>query len=199
MAVVLELKSGEECEAWGLQTAGYHILATSGTRTSRTRGWYDPIAHTYYLGGSPIVSVTQVLVQAGRIDATWFTEEARRRGLAVHDWTAHMDRGTWRDRPAPPMPESIAGYIEAYTAFKFDCRPRFAAIETAWWHPGERFGGRPDRLLHGMIGGEGGRFVLYLAKTGRYRLRRCREASDYAKFREDLTMVRDAVGYGAGV
>lgn len=45
---------------------------------------FDPIAHTYTLDGQRLVGVTSVLQDAGLIDTTYFTDEARERGTRVH-------------------------------------------------------------------------------------------------------------------
>ena len=45
---------------------------------------FDEAAHVYTVAGVERPSVTQILKDAGLIDTTWYTDEARQRGRAVH-------------------------------------------------------------------------------------------------------------------
>lgn len=51
---------------------------------------FDPLTHTYTMDGEPVLSVTQLCEQAGLVDKTFFTEEARQRGTDVHECLAAM-------------------------------------------------------------------------------------------------------------
>ena len=52
---------------------------------------FDPITHQYRLDGERVPSVTQVLSVCGLIDDTWYTEESRQRGQAIHLATKLLD------------------------------------------------------------------------------------------------------------
>ncbi len=54
---------------------------------------FDPALHQYRVGERIIPSVTQVLKEAGYIDTTWMSEEARERGSAVHTLCERYAKG----------------------------------------------------------------------------------------------------------
>lgn len=45
---------------------------------------FDELSHAYLLDGAPAPSVTQVLAAEGLSGCAWWTEQARKRGTAVH-------------------------------------------------------------------------------------------------------------------
>lgn len=185
------------------------------------RTFYDPLEHAYYINGRRVVSVTQALTLADKIDTRWFTEEARNRGLAVHEYCERYDR---RLPLGIPADAGVDGPIEAYQAFLADHQPRWKYIEKGLFHATDAYGGRPDRVgivrgslatvelktgqeadWHGLqlagyqgLQPAGARYVLYLGANGRYRLARCRRAADYPEFRECLLYARAAIE-GGGV
>jgi hypothetical protein len=76
---------------------------------------FDASAHRYTHNGRPLLSVTQVITEAGLIDAAWFTDEARDRGSYVHEAIAlgaDLDLETLDDRLRP--------YLEAHRTFVRD-------------------------------------------------------------------------------
>jgi hypothetical protein len=122
----------------------------------KLRGRYDPIEHRYYLGDEELPSVTQILVRAGRINASNFTPEAADRGRLVHRVAELIDYqqagrptvgASWAGRIAQWTAEhpALTGYAEAYRAFAHDFRPDYYAIEQPRFSARYRFAGRPDR------------------------------------------------------
>lgn len=78
---------------------------------------FDKAAHSYHLDDKPTLSVTQVLDKSGLINKDWFTEDARARGVAVHD-ACHLENlGTldWDSLHPEVLPR-----VEAWKAFKRD-------------------------------------------------------------------------------
>ena len=65
---------------------------------------FNPIEHRYYVDGAEYPSVTQVLDRAGLISEFCKDEEARERGLTVHQVTADYDRHTADITPTLPEP-----------------------------------------------------------------------------------------------
>lgn len=123
--------------------------------------YYDTESHVYHIGRTRVPSVTQALVETGRIETRWFNEGAAERGRAVHRFTVVLDAlGTLKGHD---VPGDIGAEVEAYRAFRKDCRPTFVATEQARWHVLKRFAGRPDRIVGLLAGVPGG--VLEI-KTG---------------------------------
>lgn len=111
---------------------------------------FDAAAHAYYLDGVRVPSVTQMLHADGKIDTTWYTEESRIRGSAVHAWTAAYDM----DAADVDAVEGLyRGYCLAHVEAMRVLRPDVLRIEEAWAHTGFRYGGRLDRVwrLFGAI------------------------------------------------
>lgn len=157
--------------------------------------------------GQPLISVTQVLQLAGRIDLTWFTEESRVRGQTVHDLTEKFDRGE-----ALVIPPGLEGYMDAYAEFVATVRPIYLASEVAVTSELIGLGGRIDRvcriwdqpgLLDFKTGAQsawhghqlaaynallptGSRWACYLGKTGGYRLVQYDDPMDHRRFMFDL-------------
>lgn len=183
---------------------------------------YSDADHLYRLGGELVPSVTQVLTLSGAIDGRFFNEQACERGRQVHALCEILDRG------AVPIAGSdaantywqrseVGGYLDAYRAFLVDARPVYDAIEQAFWHRVDRYGGRPDRgcrkifghrgtlelktgseaAWHGLqlagyerLRPRGARWVCYLEKTGRYKVRQITRIEDHRDFLERLADVR---------
>lgn len=181
----------------------------------RANCFYDLCDHTYYIGGQRVLSVTQALRLAGKIDCRWFTSETCERGLRVHLQCELFDR----QKPYVELDGEVAGY----RAFVADCQPRWRHVEQPFWHITDAFGGRPDRVAARLFGrpavveiktgGEarwhdlqtagyqlliptGVRFVLYLRPNGTYKLHRCRRSDDYAIFRDCLLQARPLLEKG---
>ena len=98
--------------------------------------------HRYLLDGTEIPSVTQVLTAEGFIDARWYTDEGRARGLAVHIATHLYDEDDLDWNTVQPV---IMPYLEAYVRFRGETVFVPQEIEVPHCHEKYRFGGRPDR------------------------------------------------------
>lgn len=165
--------------------------------------------------GTPLISVTQVLGLAGRIDDQWFTPESALRGQIVHDLTEVFDRG----EPLV-IPAGLEGYMDAYAEFVAVVRPVYAASELKVWNALLGLGGRIDRVCSSLFGQPGvldfktgdpmpwhgqqlaaynvlrptgARWACYLSKNGRYRLRAYNDPVDHQRFMFDLARTRGTV------
>lgn len=104
---------------------------------------FDADGHRYAVTTGRIVSITQMLVQAGLVDTTWFTEEGKRRGTGVHDVTAAYDlqaldletcHSEWR------------AYLLQHVKLTQIVQPEWSHIEVPFVHDQYLYGGRPDRV-----------------------------------------------------
>ena len=151
--------------------------------------------HTY----SPnLPSVTTILQKAGLIDPTWFTEESRQRGSAVHLAAEYYDQGTLIFDDLDPQ---IAAYLRGFIQFRSNGHPLSARewIEIPMKDPLGLYAGTADRILINrprsvwdlktgdekkwhriqmaayvnMLGEEYSysRFALYLRANGTYKIR----------------------------
>lgn len=100
-------------------------------------------AHEYFDGLNLVPGITGMLVKCGLIDDTWFTEESRIRGTAVHHLTAAYDLGALNLEAVAPV---YRPYLLAHVAAMEQLRPSWTDVEVAYVHPHYRFGGRPDRV-----------------------------------------------------
>ena len=76
---------------------------------------FDQAAHVYTVAGVQRPSVTQILKDAGLIDTSWYTEEARERGRAVHLATQFLDENDLDWETVLPQ---YYGYVAAWERFK---------------------------------------------------------------------------------
>lgn len=163
--------------------------------------------------GDPLISVTQVLTLAGRIDATWFTEESRWRGQMVHTLTEAFDRGD-----PLQVPVGLEGYLDAYASMVAIVRPVY--VDTECEVQDGRCGGRIDRVCASIFGEPGmidfktgppsswhglqlaaynamrptgARYGCYLQANGKYKLIPYEDSMDHRKFQYDLSRVRPRV------
>lgn len=104
---------------------------------------FDYDAHVYYVNDKPVPNITSMLVTVGKVDPTYYTEDARERGRAVHALTADVDL-----RAVDPtrLVSKYRGYVLAHVAAMARLKPTFVAVEEPDVHPLYRFGGRPDRV-----------------------------------------------------
>ena len=72
----------------------------------------DRETHTYTPN---LPSVTEILKSVGLIETTFYTEEARRRGSAVHSACEYWDQGDLDEDSVDP---AIAGYLQSYIKFR---------------------------------------------------------------------------------
>ncbi len=168
--------------------------------------------------GAPLISVTQVLTLAGRIDTTWFTPEAAARGSLVHLLTEKFDRGE-----KLIIPEDVAGYMDAYASFIGTVRPVWSDIELEVQNPlaMPMVGGRLDRIAAKMFGEKAQvdiktgpraawhgkqmagynilrgeyvpRFTLHLKSDGRWELVEHDDVEDYRRFQYDVALIEGTV------
>ena len=114
----------------------------------------DEAAHLYTVAGVERPSVTQILKDAGLIDTTWYTEEARERGKAVHLATQFLDEDDLDWNTVVP---NYRGYVQAWERFKTESRFQIGhdasgklLIEYRLFHSVSGYCGTLDRL--GTIG-----------------------------------------------
>lgn len=88
--------------------------------------------------------VTAVLKDAGLIDVTFVTEEARDRGSAVHAATHYLDEG---DLDRSTLDERIVPAIEQYERFLAETNVEILAIEESVENAVYRYCGRLDRRV----------------------------------------------------
>lgn len=74
----------------------------------------DEATHRYSIDGRTVISVTQVMQQGGIIDPSWYTEEARDRGTAVHAAIHYLNEGTLDYATIDPL---IIPFLKAYVRF----------------------------------------------------------------------------------
>lgn len=192
------------------------MAPSSTTVQTKTSGyWYDEATHTYGCGDTCYPSVTQVLHATGRLDDTWYTEDACRRGRLVHEACAHLDLCG-----RIVVPDGLSGYVDGYVRFLETVAPQWDAVEVARWSQRLRLAGRPDRI--GRIFGvptiveiktgqradwhdlqtagyqllkpTGARLVVYLPGDGTYSTRPCLQPSDLSVFLEALNRVHQGGG-----
>lgn len=160
-----------------------------------------------------MISVTQVLTLAGRIDKTWFSPEAAARGQAVHSLTEAMDRGESLN-----VPEGLWGYVEAYQMFLAIVRPTYEATELEV--QADCLAGRIDRVCSNLFGTRaildfktggrsawhgqqlaaynalhptGARWACYLGANGKYGLQLYEDPADHRRFEYDRASAIDMV------
>jgi hypothetical protein len=165
--------------------------------------------------GAPLISVTQALQVAGRINTEWFTAEAAERGSCVHAMTERFDAGV-----TLTMPDEWRGYIEAYATFMAVVKPVYEASEVKVVSTRLGFAGRIDRVCADLFGQRalldfktgapypwharqlaaynvlkptGARWACYLRADGKYRLTQYDDPFDHRSFMFDLAAARGTV------
>lgn len=104
---------------------------------------FDADAHVYYVKDQPIPNISAMLQRTGHVDPTYYTDEVRERGRAVHSLTADVDLGAVDVRT---LKSKYRGWVLAHVDAMKRLRPVHLEIETPDVHPRYRFGGRPDRV-----------------------------------------------------
>ena len=100
-------------------------------------------AHVYRVGGSEFVSVTQAIRETGLMgDTSFYTEQARDRGTAVHAMVEYYDQGDLDEATLDP---ALAGYLDAYRRFLVDYEPAWQLIEAQRADTTLRYAGTVDR------------------------------------------------------
>ena len=108
---------------------------------------FDAERHEYWAldTGEKLLSITQILKAAGKIDTRWFTQASRDRGTLVHDWTMDIDFDVLPS--LQDVSPDLRPYLSAYKLFISIERPVMLAIEVPAVHSVFRFGGRIDRQV----------------------------------------------------
>lgn len=105
---------------------------------------FDPVTHCYsdYLGVR-LVSVTQAIKEAGLMgDTSFWTDEARNRGTAVHQMVEFFDQGDLDEEGLDP---ALVPYLDAYKWFQHDHQPTWSHIEQRRCDVVLRYAGTVDR------------------------------------------------------
>lgn len=113
---------------------------------------FDDAAHAYYVGGERLLNVTQVLAELGMVDTRFFTEEARRRGQAVHLACQYDDEGLLDEEDLDP---ALAPYVTAWRKFKIDYEFECEMIEQRLWDASYRYAGTVDRTGKARVRNDG--------------------------------------------
>lgn len=104
---------------------------------------YDDASHRYYADGKLLMSVTQILDNAGMVSQYCRDEEARFRGSRVHE-LCHEDDARRLDMRK--VPASLRGYVTAWRSFRRDTGFLPIASEHRVDCPQFGYAGRFDRL-----------------------------------------------------
>ena len=101
--------------------------------------FFDPINHQYTWNNQKVPSVSQILSDMGFINSTFFTEEGRKRGKAVHKAVENHCRGAhcMKDPKIDP-------YLEAFMKFERDCDWKLDLLEVQMGCP--TYAGTPDQI-----------------------------------------------------
>lgn len=106
--------------------------------------------HSYWLGDLRLLSVTEVLKLCGKVDTTWFTEQGRLLGQAVHEavWLEIVD-----DLDYDGLHPLVRPRVDAWLKFRRECRykPAVPICEKHMHHPQLLYGATPD--VPGWING----------------------------------------------
>jgi len=119
---------------------------------------FEPDSHRFFIGDRQVVSVTQALKIVGVIDDTWYSEEGRARGEAVH-LACHfldLDMLDWKS-----LDPQIVPYVQAYQKFLNESGFIPGLIEQPVYNHAFFYAGILDRT--GILNGEN---VLIDIKSG---------------------------------
>lgn len=86
--------------------------------------------------------VTSILEAVGLIDTTWYTDEGRSRGKAVHGAIEGLAYGYLDEAEVPP---DIAGFVSAYRKWLAESGFEPVATEVTVKHPTWQYVGHPDQ------------------------------------------------------
>jgi hypothetical protein len=102
---------------------------------------FDELTHVYHFNKKWVPSVSQILLDEGFINATWFTNEGRVRGTGVHKSIKEKEMGAGCKHDPSWEP-----YLKAYEDFKSSCNWRAHTIEK--FMACSTFAGTPDQIGH---------------------------------------------------
>lgn len=120
---------------------------------------FDAEAHRFTLGGVAIPGITKTLALTGFTDPTWFTDEARDRGTAVHRACWFLAEGDLNWSTVDP---AILPRVKQFEAFLDEYKPKLMMAERPMCSRLYRFGGIPD-----FVFSFGGELSIVEVKTGR--------------------------------
>jgi len=89
----------------------------------------DPEEHLYTVQGTVLHGCTEVMAVGGLVDTQWYTEDAKKRGTAVHLATQYYDEGDLNEASLSP---ALAEYLDAYKRFLDQKEPEWTGIEVAY-------------------------------------------------------------------
>lgn len=95
--------------------------------------------------------VTEILRRSGLVDATWFSEEARARGQAIHTATRYLDEG---DLDWGTVAPGIIPRVRQYQRYLDEVQPEILAVEEGVENRPLGYVGHLDRRVR--IGGREG-------------------------------------------
>lgn len=102
----------------------------------------DAATHRYSHNGAPVGGVTEIVQALGIVDARWFSDYGRDRGIAVHAALEYLVRGMLDWATVDPR---IEGYVRAGEKFLRDAGvTRDVLTEHLVFHPSLRYAGRLD-------------------------------------------------------
>lgn len=106
---------------------------------------FDADDHSYTAldTGEELPHVTGMLETCGITDSTFYTDDGKERGTAVHKLTADYDLGAM-DLPA--CVSRYRPYLLGHATAMAILKPEILAVEESIVHPVYRFGTRPDRV-----------------------------------------------------
>lgn len=181
---------------------------------------FDEVNGIFRVNGRLVPRVSEILVGGGIVDPTFFTEESRIRGTAVHQ-AVFLD--IFGDLHFASLHDVVKPYIGAWLKFKREVmfRPILPLCEKRQYHPIYDYVGRPDILcwVNGRpaiidikSGGAGAakyqlaayrefpavvsyvpdRFSLQLMRDGRYSLNRYDDPRDWIEFVRAIGRFRES-------
>jgi hypothetical protein len=121
---------------------------------------FEPAEHRYFLRGQELISVTQTLKIAGLVEDRFYTEEARQRGVYVHQACQLLDEGDLDWQGLDPV---LRPYVEAYQDFLRVARPLWVFIEHRVYDEVRGYAGTLDRA--GLVFGRTEPLIIDI-KTG---------------------------------
>jgi len=108
---------------------------------------FDEGTHTYTVDGAVLPSVTQILDALGLMDKTYYTEETRDRGTAIHEAIFWIEQGILTYE-AFGEGHPLAGYIAAWRSFRETSGFEIRDMEARRYHSTMRYAGTIDVIAH---------------------------------------------------
>lgn len=110
---------------------------------------FDKADHSYWIGKTRLLSVTEVIQLAGLKDYSQIDpgvlERASKRGTAVHSACHYLDEG---DLDWATVSPEIEPYVRAWERFKKETGVELLGIEKPLFHATLGYAGTPDRVVN---------------------------------------------------